>query len=174
MGQLLPELLVAVGLGAMLLAAGADLKARVIPNGLVLLVVAVGLLARLASDGWAAWESVLAALAVFVPLAVLCELNVLGGGDVKMTAAATLLTPAGKTLVLLAAIAIAGGVLAVLYLAASHSLKAVQRGRFPPSRPDERPGLIGAEAARIVAGEPMPYGVAILAGALFAVLHEAL
>lgn len=158
----------------MLLAAGADLKARVIPNGLVLLVFTVGLLARLATDGWSAWQSVLAALVVFIPLALLCEANVLGGGDVKMTAAATLLVPPGKTLLLLAAIAIAGGALAVLYLGVTYRLKALQRGRSPPPSPDKQPGLIGAEAARIVAGEPMPYGVAILAGALFAVLHEAL
>jgi prepilin peptidase CpaA len=168
MSGLLATLLESAGLGGIVLAAATDVRSRIIPNELVVWVMGMGLASRLVTDGWASWVSVVAAAGLFLGLGLLVSRGVIGGGDSKMIAAASLLVePAGISRLLLA-IVLSGGVLATMYLAASYPLKARLARRAEPGgmRP-KRPDLIDCELARIVARESMPYGVAILAGAAF-------
>jgi prepilin peptidase CpaA len=168
MSGLLATLLECGGLGGLVLAAGADVRARIIPNELVVWVMSMGLASRLLTDGWASWVSVLAAAALFLALGLLVSREVIGGGDSKMIAAATLLVEPTGILRLLLAIVMSGGILALAYLAASYPLKArLARQGEPSGGRAKPPDLIDCEVARIAARESMPYGVAILAGSAF-------
>ncbi len=95
----------------------------------------------------------------------------MGGGDVKLLAAAALLLPPRLVPGYVLAVALAGGVLGLLYL----GLGALLRRRAPRATP-RRPATLlrralRAEAWRIRRRGPLPYGCAIAAGALFAVLQ---
>ncbi|MEQ1686945.1 MAG: prepilin peptidase [Sphingopyxis sp.] len=114
--MLLCALLLAVML---LLAAGFDLKSRIIPNWLNL---AIALSAPLAwwAQGLAFWPDIGwqigSALAVFVLFAALFAVGGIGGGDVKMIGALALWIDARLILSLLMVMALAGGVLAGVML----------------------------------------------------------
>jgi prepilin peptidase CpaA len=143
-------LLEGVGLAGLLLAAVVDLKSRIIPNTLVMTVVAAGLMLRLTEDGRDAWQGFVIAALVFTPLAVLAVHGVIGGGDAKMIPAAVLLVDPARTGVLLTAIAFAGGLLSVGYLVvAACPATALRRGPI------------------LTFG--LPYGLAILAGTVFTI-----
>lgn len=160
--------------GLALLAAGAatDVRTRLIPNKLAIGVAALGLgyglLARPATMG----TSLLAALAVFFALAIPAYHKIIGGGDLKLIAAATFLVPPGEAGELLLEIVLAGGVLSCLYLAAraalanSASRPAAAKALAPAKGLD---AFLEMERARIAAGST-PYALAILGGA---VVHAA-
>ena len=154
-----------LGALALLLAATLhDIAARTIPDQVSAAVALVGLADRLAGGGLV--PALAAAGAVFV-FAFLCWCRGwMGGGDVKLLAAATLLLPAGQpaalaTLAYLCAVALAGGVLAGLYLLL-RVVVSLPSGRRPV-------GLLAralrAERWRIRRGGPLPYAAAIAAGA---------
>ena len=146
-------LLECVGLAGLLLAAVVDLKSRVIPNTLVAAVVASGVGLRLTEDGGDAWQGFVIAALVFTPLALLAVHGVIGGGDAKMIPAAVLLVDPSRTGLLLAAIALAGGLLSLGYLAASACpATAIRRGP--------------------ILAFGLPYGLAIFAGAAFTVARS--
>jgi prepilin peptidase CpaA len=90
----------------------------------------------------------------------------MGGGDVKLLIAIAFLLPPADIPPALAAIAIAGGVLALLFLALRPRL------RHHRLRPAGRSASLvrrawAAELWRIRRGGPLPYAVAISAGTLF-------
>jgi prepilin peptidase CpaA len=174
MGDILAILLQGAGIGALATAASADLKARIIPDELTLWVAILGLGARACSDGWTSWESVLLAAGVVVVLGFLSRRNVMGGGDAKMIAAATLLFKPGLAPLFLLCTAVAGGALSIGYLTA-FSVVRPSSGLVGPSLIDAPAplGIFGSERARIAAREPLPYGLAILAGGAFVFLREA-
>jgi prepilin peptidase CpaA len=161
------------GLGGLLLAAGLDIKNRVIPNELVLGVGLVGLTARVLTEGWWSGLSLLVAICVVIPLGMLARREIVGGGDAKMIAAATLLFSPIQVLPLLLAIALAGGVLALIYLAAFRAIRPAVASASTSRKPRAHEGWIASERSRVAAREPLPYGVAILAGAAFLLLREA-
>lgn len=104
-----------VGLGLMLAyAAFGDIKARTIPNWLVI-AIAASAPAMWWLSGMALWPGMAIQLAValgFLALfAVFFALNAMGGGDVKLIAALALWFPALVFTRLLMVMAIAGGIL---------------------------------------------------------------
>ena len=165
-----------VSLLALCLCAVIDLRNRIIPDELVILIALSGLALSLTLRADQIWISVPAAMFVLVSLGVLAHFDLLGGGDVKLMAALTLLVPPEGIGSLLIGIVLAGGVLGCLYLAARHVLlgRAVPQGdRAGLDRPESRLGrLVRREYARIEAGEPMPYGLAILGGVVCYVARE--
>ncbi|MFZ4406664.1 MAG: prepilin peptidase [Paracraurococcus sp.] len=149
---------------ALLAAALHDIAARTIPNALCLAVALAGLAARAWADELA--PALFAALAVFLVALLAWRCRVMGGGDVKLLAACALLAPSGAVPSLVLAVALAGGVLALGYLALR---------RLVPAPAVARPaGLAGralrAEAWRIRRRGPLPYGVAIALGTFFTLL----
>lgn len=90
-------------------------------------------------------------LAVFFAGALLFSRGLMGGGDAKLLAAATLWAGPGMTPALLIVTAVLGGVLTLVLLSAA-ALRAV----FTPA----------ATAAIPLSRVPVPYGVAIAAAAL--------
>lgn len=174
-------LLEGAGLAGLCAAAVTDLRSRLIPNALVLWVMAAGGAARWLTAAPHAWLSLAIAIAIFIPLAVLAYRDLIGGGDAKMIPAATLLVEPSQTLGLLLAIAVAGGVLSALYW-----VKGMIPRRAAPPQPASvcasvcgddpgRPPPSAASASQPPApvGVQLPYGVAILAGVAFTLLRLA-
>ncbi len=148
---------------ALLLAAGAeDIATRLVSNRLSLALALCGV--GLRSREGALWIAVPAALAVFVAAAFCWRRGWLGGGDVKLLGAAALFVPPARIPALLLATSLAGGALALLYLA----LAALP----PPTAPlgakaKPIPRLLRIERWRIRRHGPLPYASAIAAGAVF-------
>ena len=145
-----------------------DLKERLIRNQVVVAVAAIGVTLGLLTRPGALWLSLLAAASAFVALGVLSHYQIIGGGDLKLISAVTLLVPPDRIGQLLIDIALAGGVLGCVYLAAHYGLKGLSAtpvGARTLARSDTSDALtIKAERNRITALGPLPYGVAILFG----------
>lgn len=154
----LAALVVLVALGA---AAVNDVALRRIPNLIAAIVAAAGL-ARQVLTGSPAM-AMLVAGCLLAGATLLWLRGILGGGDVKLLAAAGLVIPPAAIPTMLLAIALAGGVLSLLHLAL--------RGRVTARRLARPAGILGrilrCEAWRIRRGAPLPYGVAIAAGTAF-------
>ncbi len=163
MSLLQPTLALIVPAIAGVLLAGAalhDVALRTIPNAVSIGIGLISLTLRL-QDGWIL-TSLLAATAVFA-LAILCwRRGWLGGGDVKLLAATTLIVPPLQVGSLLVLVAQCGGVLALIYLVLSRVVRVAPAGQ--PSGVLRR--LLRAERWRICRGAPLPYAFAIAAGGI--------
>lgn len=161
-------------LATMFAAAVSDLKTRRIPNGLVLAVLALAMMLQLLSGRGTLWLSLLVAAAVFVVGAFLAHANVVGGGDIKLISAVTVLVPPPVVPALLICIALAGGVLSLFYLGATQLAR--RNGGAALAAGEPLPGasefdhLVRIEVGRMLANEPMPYGVAIFGGVVSLIL----
>jgi prepilin peptidase CpaA len=145
-----------------------DIAARTIPNRLCLALACLGLLARaLAGD---LLPGLLAAGLVFLLALLAWRCRVMGGGDVKLLAACALLPPPAAVPSLVLAVALAGGLLALAYVALPLLLPAPA-----PAPALTRPIALAARALRAEAWRirrrgPLPYGVAIALGTFFTLL----
>lgn len=166
---IIASVLVGAALAALLLAAAVDIRDRIIPNGLVLVVAVAALGARVVGAAESPlWASLAVSFVTLAALGTLAAKDLIGWGDVKMIAAVTLLVPIRGVIPLVLAITLAGGILGCFYLGASLLLR-----RKPEPAPMLAPGvgsvgrvgrLVAKERRRIVAREPMPYGLAIAGG----------
>ena len=159
--------LLGAGIGSLLLyAALHDLISRTIPNFVSVLLALLSLLR--ASLHHELVPALLTGAAMFLLCVAAWHRHLLGGGDVKLLGALSLAPPA-VALTHLAAISIAGGLLAGLYLTAG----SLARRLAPPRAARRSDGLavraVRAEVWRIRRRGALPYGVAIAAGALFRV-----
>lgn len=147
---------------ASLIAAVTDLRTRRVPNVLVGALFVSGL----ALNAFAGWQAVALDLAI-VALVVIAgtfafSLRLIGGGDVKLLAAAagTLGYPSAVSFLLFTLVC--GGLVAVVFSA--------MRGRLTATISNVRtmalPVFAGAAPARPQDGLQMPYAVAIFFGAL--------
>lgn len=165
----------AAALLILLLAAVWDFRERLIPNRLVLGVLGIGVVMRVAGEGSGSWISLVAAAIVFLPLSFLAARNAVGGGDVKMITAITFLFPPEHVPLTLVMIALFGGVLSIAYLTLAQLLKPKAGGRvLALPGPSLETGILRAEAARVMAGVPMPFALAIFAGVLYSIVTEVL
>lgn len=168
----------ATALAALLASAWTDLKIRIIPNELAGLVAICGLCLGLIFRPEQIWISLPAALLVLFGLGVLAHYNLMGGGDVKLISAATLLVPPAHIGQLLLFIALSGGLLSCAYIFARHALKrsgsAASSGSDAEAggSSDDGEGWFSHECARIAAGGPMPYALAILGGVAATIAGE--
>ncbi len=164
----------AASFAALTLSASADLRARIIPNRFSILIALCGLVLQLKLSPGDVWISLLAAASVFAALGFLAHLSILGGGDVKLISAATLLVAPDRIPLLLAEISLAGGALSAIYLAAGHILR-----RWPQLYRASRKRVTGdwgkwlkREGLRIAGGYPVPYALAVLGGVAFHIIRE--
>lgn len=143
-------------------AAYTDVTSRRIPNAIPAALLACGL-AMHAYMGWqSAAISIGLFLAVFAFGTLLFSFKLLGGGDVKLIAAAAAALGWPDTVAFLLYTMLAGGVLGVVMAAA--------RGRLRPALHNVKslvfPLLSGVRPAPISSSAgTMPYGLAIFAGA---------
>ena len=156
----------------LLLAAATDLAARMVPNRLCLAVGAVGIVLRLGEHTGlhTLALSFLVGLAVFVPTMVCWRHGVLGGGDVKLLGAATLLVQPAAVPGLVLAVTTIGGLLGVTYWALR---------RLVPARTSDRPKAFVWRALRIERHRirrhfSVPYAIAISGGAIYVLGRELL
>ncbi len=150
--------------------AATDLKDRIIPNELVVTVAALGLLQSLAFAPELILRSTLAALLVFFVLAPFAYNKIIGGGDLKLISATTLLVPPTHVGMLLLQIALVGGALSCLYIAARYLLQNLHRvdvaAEVATSPAANFATVVEKERGRILAGGPLPYAVAVLGGVI--------
>ncbi|MEN9719062.1 MAG: hypothetical protein RIQ99_1940 [Pseudomonadota bacterium] len=116
--------------------------------------------------------SLAVALALFVGMTLLFHFGAVGGGDVKLLAAASLLFPASAVPGVLALIAAAGGILAVSWIGFAWAAQAFgwpARSVVPGTTGGSAKGQEYGDAASAeelgYQGHGLPYGVAIFAGA---------
>ncbi len=158
-----PAAFILLGIGAK-----TDLKDRIIPNELVIAIASIGVAHTLLTRPGLIWLSLLAAVVVFFGLGVLSHYKIIGGGDTKLITAVTFLVAPDRVGQLLIEIALAGGLLSCLYLAAHYSLKTQRTS--PSTKGDIAPPesglafMIKTERARIAAGDSLPYALAVLGG----------
>ncbi len=157
------DFLVATGVLLLLASAVHDVAFRTVPNAACIAVLGCGLVSRAMSGqiGLAAAAGVV----TFAAAARCWRRGWLGGGDVKLLAATTLLVPPQAVPLLIAWVALCGGVLTLPYLVARHRL---------PVLAGPRHHLLGriarAESWRLRRGGPLPYAMAIAAGACLVIL----
>lgn len=164
-----PLLLTLVCVGLLLFAAVHDIIARTIPDFVPLGILAAALVLNLIAGSILLPLAVAAAVAVVT--ALLYWLRLMGGGDVKLFVAVAFLLPPADVPPALLATAIAGGVLAGLFLALRPRLRGRRMVPAGRSAPLARRAL-AAELWRIRRGGPLPYAVAISAGTLFTMISS--
>jgi prepilin peptidase CpaA len=158
-----------VQIGSLLVAAVSDLSRRIIPDCACLALGIAGATARLTVSPLALAASIGLGLSIFLLLALLHSPGILGGGDIKLLAAATLSLSFPGVVRLLAVTALAGGVLALLHLA----LRRLPHPARLPAGSSWPRRLCAVERWRIRRGAPLPYGIAIACGGICAVLTSA-
>jgi prepilin peptidase CpaA len=163
MTQSIQWLVLALFGGLMTAAAFEDFRRYIIPNRLT---AALCLLwpayFATAPSLWGALAAVGCGLAVFAVGALLFARGYVGGGDVKLLAAAALWAGPSATAALLIVTALLGGVLALaVWSPIGAHVIGVARGMFGPPAPEPPTGSSSA---------PVPYGVAIAGAALIVVL----
>ncbi len=161
--QAFAQLLPAISVTVLVIAAMHDLAVRTVPNWLVTILAGAALALSLLQ------HKLLACLAISALLLLISALlwlrGHLGGADAKLLAASGLLVPPAAVIPMLLATALAGGVLCLPYLIGPRVLP-----RPKPGRPTHLlPRLLRCELWRLRRGGPLPYAVAIAAGTLFAV-----
>lgn len=161
--------LIALLLGA----AASDLRRRRIPNALSVALLLSGAAASLLDSGAPRFISSVAAFAVVFTAAFLAwRLRLCGGGDAKLASAAAAWVGISRLPVFAVATALAGGALAVgcFVMSSAGARRAIRANLVAASVLG--PNALAAEGVghgRV----PVPYGVAIAAGALYAVLGAA-
>jgi len=145
----------------MLMAAFEDLRRLIIPNALTLSLCVLWPFYLAATPSlFGVLGSLGCAVAVFIVGALLFSRGYLGGGDVKLLAAAALWAGPTETPPLLVLTGVIGGMLALLLLfPPSAHLAILARAKLGPGDASQRSGL----------ATPLPYGVAIAAAALIVV-----
>ncbi len=147
-----------------------DIATRTLPDGIAIAIAVTGIFWQIGA-GEPLW-SLLAAASVFLGAAFAWRLGALGGGDVKLLGACALLPAPSAVPVLLVMTALAGGVLALVYLVARPLLARRpapamwSRSRLLPAR------VWRAETWRMRRGGPLPYALPICLGTLFALIEK--
>lgn len=160
------NLAIALVLAACLGAAIADVRTRRIPNALPAALFLAGIALAAFSGVWACLGD-LAIVAVFLAAGTLAfSLQLIGGGDVKLLAAAagTLGYPACIPFVLFTLIG--GGLVALVYAATRGRLLVTVHNLSAMALP----AMAGVRPARPQNGTPMPYALAIATGAICTLL----
>jgi prepilin peptidase CpaA len=152
--QLAPIWLVAI-LGAALIAAAVEDVARLRVSNIFVLVIIATAGVAIALAGWslALWQNLLIFALLLAVGTMLFAARKVGGGDVKLFAAVGLWMDLERALMLVAAVSIAGGLIALLVLLP----RLIGRRSSGPAR--ERSKML-------------PYAVAIAAGALFVIASQ--
>jgi prepilin peptidase CpaA len=163
-GDLLHRVPTFAALGLLTIAALHDLGFRTLPDTISVALLGCGTVLHLAVGDLGL--AMLAALTVFALTLLLWRAGTLGGGDAKLLGATTLAVPFSAIPMLLLCTALAGGVLALGFLA----LRPVV-----PSAPGRRPAallarVLRAEAWRIRRRGPLPYAAAIATGGAVSLL----
>ena len=150
---------------ALIAACWTDLRARRIPNFLVLFTAAAGIVLAVVARSWLAGFAhagggLLTGLAIWLPF---FAFGMLGAGDVKLFAAAATFLGAKSAVEAALYTALYGGLLAAMFMIATSGWSAAL---FRIGGAAHEPMLLRQEASRH--GRRLPYALAITAGVLTA------
>lgn len=153
-----------VGISSLFSATLSDVAVRRIPNRTCVILLIAGTMIHLADNRMP--QALASSLLISAPAILIWYFGIMGGGDVKLLGAAACFDPHLRAGQLALAIALAGGMLSLLYLALRH---------LPAPVPlMHRVGfwrrILRVERRRIRARGPLPYGVAIAAGCVATLL----
>lgn len=173
----LPVIMVGVATGLLFAAAWHDLRTRLIPDGICIILAVLGIIFRFRLGWYDFAFSAITALLFFFMLFIAFTRGVIGGGDVKLASAVALWLSPPECYVFVVATTLVGGVLAMFHLLLRSllSLNILRVGNDgmagaelggAPSR------FVPAELARIKSGAPLPYGVALAAGGCYVLLRS--
>ena len=126
----------------LLAAAWRDLATRTIPDGFSIALAGLGLALRSLDGLQALGLSAATAALLFLALVLLHSRGALGGGDVKLAAALSLGLAPAATVDFLLATALAGGMLAVAYLALGRLSQAVADLTLAAAKLPDRPDVL--------------------------------
>ncbi len=162
--------LMLVGAAALVAAAAHDIVARTVPDWISVFLTSIGVLVRAMDQNLII--GLLVAVAVFCAVAFCWRRGWVGGGDVILIGATALIVPPASVLSFIAAMSIAGSVLALLYLAAGPLARSGQRTKksFDVRYDDMLSRIVRVELWRIRRGGSLPYACAIAAGFLFTII----
>ena len=154
------SILILLAAAALLFAALHDIGFRTIPNWVSVALAAIGIALRLLDHHLPA--GLACGLAVFALAAICWWFGWMGGGDVKLLGATAILVPPSLIPGYIAAVAFAGGGLALIYLLLE---------RLVPAPRHRRPAsliwrILAVECRRIRRRTSLPYATAISAAAL--------
>lgn len=147
------------------IAALQDVAMRTVSNHLVIALAIAGMSLRSLNGSLPA--GLLAAAIIFAIAAACWRRGWMGGGDVKLLGAATLLVPPGSTPSLIVDVCLSGGVLSLVFLAARR--RVAVPGRLRPRGLLAR--AVRVERWRLRRGGPLPYAVAIACGAIIVIVQ---
>ncbi len=158
---------VAVAVVLLTLAAWHDVRTRLIPDAIPLCLSLLGVAYRAQFGMIELGFSVFAALLLFFLLFFAFNRGIVGGGDVKLMVAMALWLSPADCYVFLVVTALVGGGLAVLHLV----MRAILAGpRYPLADLPPAAAWWRVELARMQAGAPLPYAVAIAGGGYYVLL----
>jgi prepilin peptidase CpaA len=147
-------------------AAGADVTSRSIPNSVCLALAVTGSALQILISPLLLAETWALTIPLFAALLFLHSRAMLGGGDVKLLLATACGLPPYSLIDLFAVTALAGGVLALVHLTMRH----LPRPRVPAAKALLLRRIYSVERWRILRHAPLPYGVAIACGGIWAAL----
>jgi len=155
--------------GVMISATYFDIRYRILPDILSILLIILATARWLVADElhtmvWA----VICALAVFAVAAFAFARGWLGGGDVKFLGATSFVVGSGAVPTLLLIMSLAGGVLSLMVLAWHYGSRAF--GKKPVIAPGL--GIASDESMAIAAPPTVPYGVAIACAGLYVLFMQ--
>ncbi len=145
-----------------------DIISRTIPNSLALAVALLGVGAQAANNRL--MTSVAVGGTVFLLAALCWRRGWIGGGDVKLLGGAAMVLTPELVPLFIAAVAISGGLLALLYIAVRTFVSPpclplrLAREQWPERRNGLLARVVRVERWRIHRGCPLPYACAITAG----------
>jgi prepilin peptidase CpaA len=162
---ILSLVILAAQLLLLLSAAWNDVACRLIPDRISVGLGITGAIGGLMAGPLQLAESLGISMVLFLALLLLHSRQILGGGDVKLLTALSIGLPLAGVVQLFAFTALAGGVLAAMHLAMRH----LPRPQLPRTRSLLR-RVYAVERWRILRHAPLPYGVAIACGGIWAIL----
>lgn len=144
-----------------------DIATRLIRNEICLALALLGIASQLASPMQLA-GSLIAAAILLLLLLVVHQRGWMGGGDVKLLVALAISLPLTGIIQLLTITTLAGGVLALVHLVMRH----LPYPRLAPAGSSFARRVYAVERWRHLRRVPLPYGVAIACGGIWAIFSK--
>lgn len=144
-----------------------DIATRLIRNEICLALAFLGIVGQLASP-MQFGQSLIVAAMLFLVLFAIYERGMIGGGDVKLLVAQAIGLPLTGVIELLTATALTGGVLAAVHLMMRH----LPHPKLAPAGSSLVRRVYAIERWRHLRHAPLPYGVAIASGGIWAILSK--
>ncbi|MCP3471591.1 A24 family peptidase [Bradyrhizobium sp. CCGUVB1N3] len=146
-----------------------DIATRLIRNEICVALALLGIASQFTSPMQVA-ESLIAATILLLLLLVIYQRGWIGGGDVKLLVALAVGLPLTGVIQLLTITALAGGVLALVHL----MMRMLPYPRLAPAGSSLVRRVYSIERWRHLRQAPLPYGVAIACGGIWAIFSKGL